>query len=280
MHFGLNWETQGFEEGFHLALRSCLPSRFQTHISIHVQRISTYFNHESRSKRRSKNTSHIMKLRKTAPPNLACGRISFDSRTFTSFSIRSFKACWRHTVARFCSCRAANCLPWLTSVQKAADQDDFWSILNFLEAFGSPKGSHREGPSIPYSKTNQTLWISLISLYFLYIIQLSTLFAEKAAFRVELVWQPQGSSAVHLRLPCVNRPDKTGRILLLISTKSSSQLLTYWTWNYLKLAFCLFEIGKKYTYSCQETWRPLRHGDQVPLQPSRFLTPSLPALGQ
>ena len=218
-----------------------------------------------------------MQLRKTAPPNLACGRISFDSRTFTSFSIRSFKACWRHTVARFCSCRAANCLPWLTSLQ-AADQDDFrWTILNFLEAFGSREAivkAHRFH-SIPYSKTNQTLWISLN-----HIFQLSTLFAEKAAFRVELVWQPQGSSAVHLRLPCVNRPDKTRRILLLISTKSSSQLLTYWTWNYLKLAFCLFEIGKKYTYSCQETWRPLRHGDQVPLQPSRFLTPSLPALGQ
>lgn len=277
MHFGLNWETQGFEEGFHLALRSCSPSRFQTHISIHVQHMSTYFNHESRSKRTRKNTSHIMQLRKTAPPNLACGRISFDSRTFTSFSIRSFKACWRHTVARFCSCRAANCLPWLTSLQ-AADQDDFrWTILNFLEAFGSREAivkAHRFH-SIPYSKTNQTLWISLN-----HIFQLSTLFAEKAAFRVELVWQPQGSSAVHLRLPCVNRPDKTGRILLLISTKSSSQLLTYWTWNYLKLAFCLFEIGKKYTYSCQETWRPLRHGDQVPLQPSRFLTPSLPALGQ
>ena len=277
MHFGLNWETQGFEEGFHLALRSCSPSRFQTHISIHVQHMSTYFNHESRSKRTRKNTSHIMQLRKTAPPNLACGRISFDSRTFTSFSIRSFKACWRHTVARFCSCTAANCLPWLTSLQ-AADQDDFrWTILNFLEAFGSREAivkAHRFH-SIPYSKTNQTLWISLN-----HIFQLSTLFAEKAAFRVELVWQPQGSSAVHLRLPCVNRPDKTGRILLLISTKSSSQLLTYWTWNYLKLAFCLFEIGKKYTYSCQETWRPLRHGDQVPLQPSRFLTPSLPALGQ
>ena len=40
-----------------------------------------------------------------------CGRMSLDSRTFTSFSIRSFKACCRQTVARFCSCKAANCLP-------------------------------------------------------------------------------------------------------------------------------------------------------------------------
>lgn len=270
MHFGLNWETQGFEEGFHLALRSCSPSRFQTHISIHVQHMSTYFNHESRSKRTRKNTSHIMQLRKTAPPNLACGRISFDSRTFTSFSIRSFKACWRHTVARFCSCRAANCLPWLTSKKqqiKTISGELFWTSSKPLVQ-GKP--SWRPIDSI-FKKKSNTLN---------YIIQLSTLFAEKAAFRVELVWQPQGSSDVHLRLPCVNRPDKTGRILLLISTKSSSQLLTYWTWNYLKLAFCLIEIGKKYTYSCQETWRPLRHGDQVPLQPSRFLTPSLPALGQ
>ena len=120
--------------------------------------------------------------------------------------------------------RQIACLRWHLA-RKQITTSGSWTILNFLDS-ASPKRSHREGPSISYSKTNQTNQNTLDLFDFLHLIHMSILFAEKVAFRVELVWQPQGSSAVHLRLPCVNRPDKTRQILLPIATKSSSQSFT------------------------------------------------------